>query len=585
MSVEFPSTPRRQASFDPTTPASTRPTGVISSPHYTTTRRHSLYGTEDRIVIDPGSHIWKVGFSGEGRPRDVFFVDGLDKRPLWSLSGLDEVAGRGEEDTVLYLRLKDHLRRVFHSSLMADPRARKVIIVEHPLLPLRVKETLARALFTNLQAPSISFASSSLLSLLAVGRVTGLVLDCGHLESTALPIFSSRPLYTHLKTTPLAGARFNAHIKALLLQFASYIPPLPNLGSSVSIPTADRITRVPEELLTDAVVEEIKTRCCFASNPIDLTQEPPSNAESTATMTVPDSDSIMSEAEQESTTPVTMSRTSNVTPGQPEATSRQSFAEAYSNVIEEIYKPRSTATDVKMTVSALSSAAMAQPQSVPGMGTLIIPGWIRERAAELFFEGGDIDELSIAEVILHSLLKVPIDLRSQLASSILIVGGTAMLPGFITRLRKQLLLALEKPARPPGTSPSKRFYDPFATLRPMKSVLSIVNDPNHGAPASATTAHNAGRAPAYSPAALPWVGGSLTGSLKIGGQDMSREKWDQAEANANTETDIGESSQTDPGTSARSQRHIVMPDWTHKYVPWGHGPPPANTHGLLTVPT
>ena len=53
---------------------------VQASPHYQTTRRHSLYGTEDRIVINLGSRVWKVGFSGEGRPRDVFFVP-----PLWSL--------------------------------------------------------------------------------------------------------------------------------------------------------------------------------------------------------------------------------------------------------------------------------------------------------------------------------------------------------------------------------------------------------------------------------------------------------------------------------------------------------------------
>lgn len=39
-----------------------------------------------------------------------------------------------------------------------------------------------------LQVPSVSFASSHLLSLLAVGRIAGLVLDCGFLESVALPV-------------------------------------------------------------------------------------------------------------------------------------------------------------------------------------------------------------------------------------------------------------------------------------------------------------------------------------------------------------------------------------------------------------
>lgn len=95
---------------------------------------------------------------------------------------------------------------IIGSSLLTDPKSRKVILVEHPLLPLYIKEIMARILFNNLQVcnglptecliftlrrpkvPSISFASSHLLSLLAVGRITGLVLDCGHLESTALPV-------------------------------------------------------------------------------------------------------------------------------------------------------------------------------------------------------------------------------------------------------------------------------------------------------------------------------------------------------------------------------------------------------------
>jgi hypothetical protein len=36
-----------------------------------------------------------------------------------------------------------------YSSLLADPKARKVIIVEHPLLPLYIKEIMARTLFEN----------------------------------------------------------------------------------------------------------------------------------------------------------------------------------------------------------------------------------------------------------------------------------------------------------------------------------------------------------------------------------------------------------------------------------------------------
>lgn len=166
-------TPRAKPPLNPTTPTA-RVAGshiVQSSPHYATTRRHSLYGTEDRVVIDPGSRIWKVGFSGEGRPRDVFFAAGKTGTSLWELGRARDPVERDEQDRLLEVNLERCLRSVFHqcvfflserppeshywshcfSSLLTDPKSRKVIVIEHPLLPLYIKEIMARILFNNLQ--------------------------------------------------------------------------------------------------------------------------------------------------------------------------------------------------------------------------------------------------------------------------------------------------------------------------------------------------------------------------------------------------------------------------------------------------
>lgn len=112
-----PATPRKHATSSSTTPQATRVStsqAIQSSPHYGTTRRHSLYGTEDRIILDPGSLIWKVGFSGEGKPRDVFFAGGQNHPPLWSLNRALGLEDREEEDRLLEARLQTCLRSVFH---------------------------------------------------------------------------------------------------------------------------------------------------------------------------------------------------------------------------------------------------------------------------------------------------------------------------------------------------------------------------------------------------------------------------------------------------------------------------------------
>lgn len=89
-----------------------------ASPHYTTTRRHSLYGVEDRVVIDPGSRIWKVGFSGEGKPRDVFLAAGNEAESLWKLGRTSEPQARVEEEKMLEIRVRRCLRAVFHEYVL-----------------------------------------------------------------------------------------------------------------------------------------------------------------------------------------------------------------------------------------------------------------------------------------------------------------------------------------------------------------------------------------------------------------------------------------------------------------------------------
>jgi hypothetical protein len=113
-------TPRSKHTADPATPVSVRLSGsassaLQSSPHYATTRRHSLYGTEDRIVLDPGSRVWKTGFSGEGRPRDVFFSQSDERTVLWGLSRERRSEEQeAEEDRILKINVQDRLRRMFH---------------------------------------------------------------------------------------------------------------------------------------------------------------------------------------------------------------------------------------------------------------------------------------------------------------------------------------------------------------------------------------------------------------------------------------------------------------------------------------
>ncbi|GAA5847043.1 hypothetical protein JCM9279_002664 [Rhodotorula babjevae] len=619
---------------------------LAASPHYTTSlrSRHSLYGTEDRVVLDLGSSVWKVGFSGEPQPRACASVAREVARErgrgpaaasvgasigarggaaaeeagaaLW---GLEKGEPSEVEWTVREERVKRLLRRLWFEDLMIDPKTRKVIVLENPLLRNRVKEMIARVLFDNLQIPSMSFACSPLLALMAAGTVTGLVVDVGHLETTVLPIFHSRPLFPLLTTTPRAGARLTRRLRSLLLAFASYAPP----PSSVNSMTPPTIGRVPHELLTDELVEEIKTRLCFVGEPLP---PPAPAAQRSARASTTVSGSAMS---LDVDAPSSLAE-----PSDPDA------------ALVRHLEARYAATAPGTTPVAFRVPSLSLPPVAGGVGRgwVQVPGWVRERAAEVLWEEGGVEdeggfgedeECGLAGVVLECLLKLPIDLRKPLASSILLVGGTASMPGFFPRFKASLLSQLERshpPSPPPSpplpssssnppeddpmrtsTSPSDlappalspapdpeaiakhrrqrardlrlhtlRHSPRWAPLAPLAPHLAILNHPSpspSSTSASASASSSAppllasslarareGAAPAFAPALQAWIGGSLAGALKVGGVEVVREEWDAAGAGAGAaragEEEVREEEWEEEERAARRRRGARLPDWT-----------------------
>jgi len=172
------------------------------------------------------------------------------------------------------------------------------------------------------------------------------------------------------------------------------------------MPASSRSTRVPLEVLSDAVLEEVKTRCSFVGEAMDTSLESgvvSPLGEDPMDLDLPPSDSAPSESEfsrvSADTGPASsdfsvVSR-SQVLPG------RSSAGEHQLQALANLYMRHSTATDLQLKVTPPASQ-----QTGTGLGTLIVPGWIRERGPEVLFEGGDVDESSVAETILDCLLKV-----------------------------------------------------------------------------------------------------------------------------------------------------------------------------------
>jgi actin-related protein 10 len=88
-----------------------------------------------------------------------------------------------------------------------------------------------------------------------------------------------------------------------------------------------------------------------------------------------------------------------------------------------------------------SSGILSNPADVKyaidGDKVLYIPGLLRESVCEVLFEMYG-DEHTLPTLIIDSILRCPLDVRKQLATNIMVIGGTSMLPGFKHRLINEL---------------------------------------------------------------------------------------------------------------------------------------------------
>uniref|UniRef100_A0A672L1U0 Actin related protein 10 n=1 Tax=Sinocyclocheilus grahami TaxID=75366 RepID=A0A672L1U0_SINGR len=144
------------------------------------------------------------------------------------------------------------------------------------------------------------------------------------------------------------------------------------------------------------------------------------------------------------------------------------------------------------------SVSPAPPQDVEypldGQKILYVKGSIRDSVAEMLFEQ-DNEEKSIATLLLDTLVKCPIDTRKVLSENLVIIGGTAMLPGFLHRLLTEIRSLVEKP----------KYHDALAT----KSFRF------HSPPAK--------------PNCTAWLGGAIFGALQdiLGSRSVSRDYYSQ----------------------------------------------------------
>ncbi|PWZ01744.1 actin-like ATPase domain-containing protein [Testicularia cyperi] len=587
----------------PSASAAASSSAAAASGYVGATRRHSLFGTEDRIVLDIGSKYSKFGFSGEPRPRAIVSSVSIsqpttsylrfesrsgssspspEKDTLWDLdfARCSDNAERRQREALLLAQLGQLLRTAFSQYLMVDSKQRKVLIVENPFMPTVVKDALCKVLFDSLQVPSVSYVPAPLLSIVAVGKITGLVVDIGYLESSITPVYYGRPLSSHTATTPRAAKRVNQRLKTLLLRYGKFVEAQKGIQST-DRSLKERTHALTESMLTEEILEGIKAKALFVGAHSDNND--------TTTAVIDGSGEALSgqhhgrQDEDEAVKSLNRryARTFKATPFTYAIAPNSIDPNNSASLIQNIHATPGASSLLHGAVGSgvgYSSVSGATPGSLTGL--IAIPGWVRERAAEVLFEPGDEDEASLIEMTVATLASLPVDLRRSMCQNLVVTGGTAMLPGFANRFRVQLAHAVELAEQRSGPLSIEKFNHALATGgkkekatqgalnaepaddrntrgRLLHTSVALLNDPWPGhtaSDASKLRSANGGRdhkggsigggvdgggdggggsAPAFAANVLAWMGASLVGALKTSSlTEITREAYDQALAAA-----------------------------------------------------
>ena len=158
------------------------------------------------VVLDIGHRSIKAGFAGEGSPRCIQATPPAVQHLLGYLvssptSTLSPTVPKAAEQAISIL-----LRYIFFEQLLIKPPEHRLVICQHQDTPHSFQKILTQVVFSLFRTPSVLLRSCSSFALQCAGCTSGLVVDVGSRETRVCPYVFGVPL-EHASTTAAVGYR------------------------------------------------------------------------------------------------------------------------------------------------------------------------------------------------------------------------------------------------------------------------------------------------------------------------------------------------------------------------------------------
>ena len=396
----------------PHTPQQRTISSAFSSPSI------SYRAEEEALIFELGTRHLSAGFTGESYPRCKLgfgpeesrrvgdyrrWLPEHDKRPrrkqpeenwgndyeLWQMDM------RGSDLGVIEDKIERGVREAFTKYLLLDPKSRRLNVILPSIMPHQLLSTVLNTLFNNFQPPSITLLSSPILSTVAAGCRSGLVVDIGWREAIITSVYDYREVHQFRTTRAM---------RMLTLEMAKVLEKYDNgtkndeLMATVKNP---RVVQTTEDGSPTSLnvhldqAEEVTTRMAWCNSK--------TNARDTST---PENMS-----DKRGLEPISVEQPNEIIPA----------TDSTEDPLVSLPSPSSPRHGISIPFSKLG-----QPVEAALLAT-------SKRRHDL-----DDHELPLHTLIYKSLLSLPADVRSVCMSRIIFTGGGSNIPGLKGRLLCEL---------------------------------------------------------------------------------------------------------------------------------------------------
>ncbi|TKR80963.1 hypothetical protein L596_014927 [Steinernema carpocapsae] len=192
-----------------------------------------IYGGDEvgAVVFDVGSHSFRVGYAGEEFPKaDVSsyagvraLIDSVDTtvdgpaRPKKNEYFIGEVAvtvPRKETEVTTFLKdgliqdwdlFEGYMDYMYNKVLFAESKYHSALFSEPAWNTKECREKLAELMFEKYDVPAFYVMKNAVLTVFANGRTSGLVLDSGASQTSAIPVHDGHCIMQAVVKAPMGG--------------------------------------------------------------------------------------------------------------------------------------------------------------------------------------------------------------------------------------------------------------------------------------------------------------------------------------------------------------------------------------------